>query len=68
MFSGYEFHVCSPGELSLFLQNLLVFMILEQGMSMFVVENGGTNVALMPFAANCGIISYVSLGLGILIM
>ena len=30
--------------------------------------NGDTNVALMPFAAKCGIISYVSLGLGILIM
>ena len=51
MFSGYEFDMCSPGGLSLCLQNLRQFMMLEQyvgGMSMFVVGNGGTNVALKP--------------------
>ena len=40
--------MCSPGGLSLCLQNILAFMMLEQGMSIFVVGNGGTNVALMP--------------------
>ena len=40
--------MCSPGELSLFFQNLLAFMMLEQSISMVVVDNGGTDVALMP--------------------
>ena len=48
MFSGYEFDMCSPGGLSLYLQNLLLFMMLEQDMNMFLVGNGGTNVALKP--------------------
>ena len=40
--------MCSSGELSLFPQNLLAFMMLEQAMSMVVVGNGGTDVVLMP--------------------
>ena len=40
--------MCSSGELSLFTQNLLAFMMLEQVMSMVVVGNGGTDVVLMP--------------------
>ena len=48
MFSGNEFHMCSSGELSLFPQNLLAFMMLEQAMSMVMVGNGGTDVVLMP--------------------
>ena len=47
MFSGKEFHMCAPGEISLCFQTLLEFIILEQGMSMFVVGNGGTDAVLM---------------------
>ena len=60
--------MCAQGELSLCFQTLLALMMLKQGMSMFVVSNGGTDIALNAFVANSGIVSYVSLGLGILIM
>ena len=46
-FSDHEFHMCAPGEISLCFQTLLEFIMLEQGMSMFVVGNGGTDAVLM---------------------
>ena len=47
MFSGNEFHRCVPGEIGLCFQILLEFIMLDQGMSMFVVGNGGTDAVLM---------------------
>ena len=47
MFTDNEFHMCAPGEISLCFQTLLEFIMLEQGMSMFVVGNGGTDAVLM---------------------
>ena len=40
--------MCAPGELSFCFQTLVALIMLEQGMSMFVVGNGGTDAALMP--------------------
>ena len=67
MLSSNELHMCAPGELSLCFQTLLAFMMLERGMSMFVVSNGDTDVALMSLLLTLEVL-YVALELGILVM